>query len=121
MAFPIITKEKQNLYSNIIASNPISNEYIPEICGVHGRACRQMGKIEGANRALCQGCLLAEYCKTLTVKDIPLPESKAEIYTMDKSGMIHILYEGTTIPTEYKDCVVQHFNVNGNGTTQIRI
>lgn len=54
MAFPIITEEKQNLYSNIMACMPEANrnEYIPEICGLHGRACRQMGKIEGANRAL---------------------------------------------------------------------
>lgn len=35
---------------------------IPEICGYYGRACRQMGKDEGANRMLCQGCGLAKYC-----------------------------------------------------------
>ena len=123
MTFPIITNEKQNLYSNIIARIPEANrtEYIPEICGIHGKACRQMGKIEGANRALCNGCSLAEYCKILTVKDIPLPENKIEVYTIDKTGMLHILYEGTTVPANYEDCIVQHFNINGNGTTQIRI
>lgn len=119
MDYPIITKEKQNLYENTLEKN--REEYIPEICGFYGRACRQMGKLEGANRTLCSGCTLAEYCKTLTVKDIPAPFSKYEIYTMDKIGMIHILFEGTAIPSDYNDCVVQHFNINGNGTTQIRI
>lgn len=123
MAFPVITWEKQNLYSNLVACTPESNrkEIIPEICGIHGKACRQMEKLEGANRALCNGCSLAEYCKTLTVKDVPVPLCKYEIYTMDKTGMMHILYEGSSIPAEYKDSIVQHFNVNGNGTTQIRI
>jgi len=123
MAFPIITKEKQNLYEETICSvlEKDREEYVPEICGYHGKACRQMGKIEGANRALCNGCSLAEYCKILTVKDIPLPENKIEVYTMDKTGMLHILYEGTIIPVDYEDCIVQHFNINGNGTTQIRI
>lgn len=121
MSFPIITTEKQNLYSNIVASKANRNEYIPEICGVHGAACRQMGILEGANRALCYNCSLADYCKTLKVKDIPTSLNKYEIYTMDKTGNIHILYEGTSVPENYVDCIVQHFNVNGNGTTQIRI
>lgn len=59
MAFPIITVALQREFEQ-------TNRYteaIPCICGYFGRACRQMEKIEGANRAICIGCELAEYVK----------------------------------------------------------
>ena len=39
-------------------------KYIPQICGICGRACRQMNRAEGANRALCQGCDLCTFAES---------------------------------------------------------
>lgn len=63
--FPIITKEIQRSFETTCKSTPqgISLEELPMICGCYGRACRQMGKEEGANRMNCTGCPLAEYAK----------------------------------------------------------
>lgn len=58
--FAIITEKLQKAYERG-AKN--SQDKTPEICGYYGRACRQMGKAEGANRALCYCCGLAEYAK----------------------------------------------------------
>jgi hypothetical protein len=55
--FPIITKKIQSDYQKTIADT----EGIPAICGIYGRACRQMGKTEGANRAICQNCPLSRF------------------------------------------------------------
>lgn len=58
--FPIITEELQKKFENqCINTGKQSN--VPEICGYYGRACRQMGKSEGANRVLCIKCPLAEF------------------------------------------------------------
>lgn len=60
--FPIITNEKQKQFEATLTGN--SKEfYIPCICGYYGRACRQINKEEGANRALCDMCSLSKYCK----------------------------------------------------------
>lgn len=59
--FPIITKTIQREFESNV--NGITPEELPMICGYCGRACRQMEKEEGANRALCMGCPLAEYAK----------------------------------------------------------
>lgn len=59
--FPVVTNEIQKEYEASITEN--SKDYIPELCGFHGRACRQMDKEEGANRVLCSDCALAEYAK----------------------------------------------------------
>lgn len=58
--FPIITKSLQEAYEQGAKG---SLDKTPEICGHFGRACRQIEKEEGANRALCQGCALAKYCE----------------------------------------------------------
>mgnify|MGYP001043936765 CR=1 FL=1 len=60
--FPVITDDLQKAYEvNAEKNNVNSADNVPYICGYHGRACRQMNKEEGANRALCAGCKLAEY------------------------------------------------------------
>lgn len=56
--FPVVTSERQQAYEQAAAQG----DYIPMICGIHGRACRQMNDPEGANRALCDGCKLREFC-----------------------------------------------------------
>ena len=56
--FPIVTSERQQAYEQAAAQG----DYIPMICGIHGRACYQMNDPEGANRALCDGCKLREFC-----------------------------------------------------------
>lgn len=58
-AFAIITKNLQEAYEQ---GTKGSEDKTPEICGYYGRACRQMGKAEGANRVLCMYCGLAKYC-----------------------------------------------------------
>ena len=55
----IITTEKQQAFENSTSGA----KKVPELCGHCGRACRQMNKAEGANRMLCVGCPLAEYCE----------------------------------------------------------
>lgn len=59
--FPIITKEIQKEFetANVDRNRP----YVPEICGYYGRACRQMGKDEGANRMNCTSCALAKFAE----------------------------------------------------------
>lgn len=58
--FTVVTKSLQEAYEQ---GTKGSQDKTPDICGYYGRACRQMDKAEGANRALCQGCGLAKYCK----------------------------------------------------------
>lgn len=60
--FPVITTEKQKQFE---ATQPENSKelYIPCICGYLGRACRQMNKEEGANRAICDSCSLSNFCK----------------------------------------------------------
>ena len=60
--FPVITQKIQQDYEN--ACNGITPKSLPVICGIYGRACRQLDKQEGANRSLCTYCPLAEYAKT---------------------------------------------------------
>lgn len=57
--FAIITTEKQQAFENSTSGA----KKVPELCGHCGRACRQMDKAESANRMLCVGCPLAEYCE----------------------------------------------------------
>jgi hypothetical protein len=59
-AFPVITKILQEAYEQ---GTKGSEDKTPDICGYYGRACRQLEKQEGANRALCQGCELSKYCQ----------------------------------------------------------
>lgn len=59
-SFPIITKAHQEAYEQ---GTKGSKDKTPEICGYYGRACRQLGKVEGANRMLCTDCGLAKYCE----------------------------------------------------------
>lgn len=55
--FPVITKEKQQMYEDFCwVNNPIS---IPCICGYCGRACRQMGA--KADTASCMECGLSVF------------------------------------------------------------
>lgn len=59
--YPIITRENQAAFEAQVGATQ-KNE-IPCICGYCGRACRQMNKAEGANRALCTGCPLATFAR----------------------------------------------------------
>ena len=55
--FPVITKEKQQMYEDFCwINNPVS---IPCICGYCGRACRQMGA--EADTASCTECGLSVF------------------------------------------------------------
>ena len=56
--FAIITKSLQEAYEQGTKGSP---DRTPDICGYYGRACRQLDKVEGANKMLCQGCGLAKY------------------------------------------------------------
>ena len=60
--FAIITIDKQQAFETICEGIDIAVN-IPEICGHYGRACRQMEKNEGANRAICTMCPLAKFCE----------------------------------------------------------
>jgi len=57
--FAIVTKGLQETYEQGAKGGP---DKTPDICGYYGRACRQLEKAEGANRALCMSCELAKYC-----------------------------------------------------------
>lgn len=57
--FPIITEKIQEKFEN--TCNGVTLDGLPMICGYCGRACRQMGKEEGANRMICMHCPLAEF------------------------------------------------------------
>lgn len=61
--FPIITKEKQTLYEEILSGNSDLQNAIPELCGYYGRACRCMNA--EADRVLCRGCSLAVFVSTV--------------------------------------------------------
>lgn len=60
--FSVITKEAQKDFEHATKGR---EDETPCICGYYGRGCRQMEKREGANRALCMTCPLAEYAKNL--------------------------------------------------------
>lgn len=55
--FPIITKPVQQAFEQHAANG------VPDICGIAGRACRQMNDTEGANTALCSHCPLAAFAR----------------------------------------------------------
>ena len=59
-AFPVITKPLQEDFEKAAAGSP---DKTPCICGYYGRACRQLNKAEGANRANCMYCPLAKFCE----------------------------------------------------------
>lgn len=79
--FPLITPERQKGFeeSSIagtfvrpgipVWTDKWSMKEVPEICGYYGRACRQMNDGEGANRALCMGCPLADYAHGVELMD----------------------------------------------------
>lgn len=71
--FPIITEAAQRAFEDHADGSP---DETPAICGSYGRACRQMGQEEGANRALCQGCPLAAFCAANAIQEEeqPAPE-----------------------------------------------
>lgn len=58
MPFPIVTGSIQREYERRYAAAPSG---MPQICGCHGRACRQLNNTEGANRTNCVQCPLAAY------------------------------------------------------------
>lgn len=60
--FPIITSEIQSAFEKAMQSEI---DRTPDICGFFGRACRQLGKAEGANRANCMTCPLAVFSAKL--------------------------------------------------------
>lgn len=61
--YPIVTPERQQAFEQNALQAGVSDT-TPTICGYYGRACRQMNNPEGANRCLCHGCALKEYCAT---------------------------------------------------------
>ena len=63
--FPEVTKEKQNIYEKVCKLNSHFKDNIPIICGIHGRACRQMN--DKADRSLCNNCTLAKFIATMDV------------------------------------------------------
>lgn len=63
--FPIVTPERQQAYEQS-AKSP---DGIPLICGYYGRACYCMGDCGGANRAICSGCELADYCRAVEMME----------------------------------------------------
>lgn len=68
--FPIITKEMQQTFErcwiNGVAYGEITAKEIPLICGVSGRACRQMDKESGACTMNCMYCPLARFAEKMT-------------------------------------------------------
>lgn len=68
MGYPVITKESQMYYERV-SSAFSQRDTTPELCGYYGRACRQMEKAEGANRALCFGCPLVKMQEALDNRD----------------------------------------------------
>lgn len=61
--FPIVTKEKQEMYEKIFVNDELLSNDIPCICGYYGRACRNMNDI--ANSRLCNGCSLSIFISTV--------------------------------------------------------
>jgi len=62
--YPIVTRERQQAYE-YAALQAGNADNTPSICGYYGRACRKMDDPEGADRCLCHGCALKEYCFTV--------------------------------------------------------
>lgn len=59
--FPVITNDIQKAFE--AACGGSTPDALPMICGICGRACRQMNKDEGANRMNCMRCPLAVYAR----------------------------------------------------------
>lgn len=58
MTHPIITDEIQKDFEGY---RP--NDYVPNICGIYGRACRKLNESTGANGAICRVCGLRNFAK----------------------------------------------------------
>lgn len=54
--FPVITKNKQELYEKIFCDNEKLQSEIPSICGYYGRGCRRMNR--PSNGMPCLNCSL---------------------------------------------------------------
>lgn len=61
--FVTITKERQELYEKLYTDNSELNNNVPYICGLYGRACRQMNN--KADRRLCSECSLRIFISTV--------------------------------------------------------
>lgn len=87
--YPTITKEKQKLYEKTCLSNDKFQNEVPFICGVYGRACRNMD--DKANSALCEGCTLSLFVSTVeTILDISKEKEDIGIESLYDSDIYDI-------------------------------
>ena len=68
--YPVITKKIQKAFEERCNENMEALKLLPDICGIYGRGCLQMGKSEGCNHALCSSCPLAEFADSLRMKRV---------------------------------------------------
>lgn len=54
--FPVITKNKQELYEKIFCDNKKLQNEVPSVCGYYGRGCRRMNR--PSNGTPCLNCSL---------------------------------------------------------------
>lgn len=88
--FPVITKEKQQMYENFCwTNNPVN---IPCICGYCGRACRQMG--DKANTASCMECGLSIFVSVVdAIKKCCCEKQQTGIENLHDSDILDIQNE----------------------------
>ncbi|MDO4651127.1 MAG: hypothetical protein Q4B26_21010, partial [Eubacteriales bacterium] len=111
--FPLITSKRQKLYEEM-AEMAVLDEVIPEICGNHGRACRQMG--DHADKALCARCSLNIFCKAGEIIEKKRTELEYhKIYTFvpeDVEDIAHRLMMYETMDPEqaqqYVTSIIKH-------------
>ena len=107
--FPIITKEKQQMYEDFCkVNNPVS---IPCICGYCGRACRQMGS--EADTASCMECGLSVFASTVdAIKKRHDEKQRAGIENLHNSDIFGIQEElkkkGVKAGTDYIRLILEH-------------
>lgn len=97
--FVTITKERQKLYEILYMDNNELNNNVPCICGLYGRACRQMNN--KADRRLCSECSLRIFISTVEAI-IEICDEK------EKIGISH-LYDSDILDIQSKlkkECVI---------------
>ena len=81
--FPVITKNKQELYEKIFCDNEKLQNEVPCICGYYGRGCRRMNR--PSNGVPCINCSLRIFVSTC--------EAIKEQYDYKESLGIDYLYD----------------------------
>ena len=114
--FVTITKKRQELYEKLYTDNSELNNNVPCICGLYGRACRQMNN--KADRRLCSECSLRIFISTVeAILEVCNEKGKIGVYLYDSDILdIQSRLKESVIDVEYSyiEKIIEHLVAENN-------